>query len=276
MVEDCELFDCRYGNCKRVSKWGFKNRDTLNTHLFDIHWVDYCKQSDVKTIRLEYKLNVEATKCGGKTNVSKFGIFQQCVAQFFSPNNVKNIRYCMGKGRKRLFESSCFNLWREYELSRLFDPKKRTKGLTPKAFLTKYFGENGWENFKNVIMRGDYKRELKDNFEAFSGVNEPQNNRVRYYLFASKKLKLAYLGSTQQMLGYRINKHFLDGSVAVQILTSNDVEFTILGYVNTVADVKDIKQLLEYKLMDGLENETSVKFANICRNPSDGFRYKLN
>lgn len=164
--------------------------------------------------------------------VSQYGDYEQCVAcpQFFSPTKVKHVRYCISKGRKRLFDSDCFKLWCDYELNRLFEAKKGGRGLSPKTFLTKYFGGTGFQKFENLILNGDYNREIK-NFEVYSDVNEPQKAHVRYYLFASKKLNMVYLGSTQQMLGHRINKHFGRSSVALSILSANDVEFTVLGSV---------------------------------------------
>ncbi len=208
--EECELFDCPYGKCFRVGKRGFRSRDSLNSHVIDIHWPDYCSQKQAMTLKLEFKLTVDPKLNNGKTNVSEFADFEQCCAcpQFFSPTSLKHVRYCIGKGRKRLFDSDCFKLWCDYEMNRLFQMKKGGKGLTPQCFLAKYFGDAGFTTFENVILNGDYNRILKDNFVSYSGVNEPQRAFVRYYLVASKKLNMIYLGYESLVPIERIHDHY--------------------------------------------------------------------
>lgn len=79
-----------------------------------------------------------------------------------------------------------------------------------------------------------------------------------------RKLEI-YLGATGSGLAFRINIHFKFSTVASAVLSADDVEMCVLGFVDSEVDIKNVKQTLEYALMDGLESYTEGHFGNVIR-----------
>ncbi len=108
-------------------------------------------------------------------------------------------------------------------------------------------------------------------------IQQPQQKLVRYTTCLPRRKRRRFT------LGLRVNclvtvcrgmVHFKKGTIGAKVLCADDVEFCVLGCVETSEDITNVKQNLEYRLIGGLEGLNGMDTVNIVRNALPEQRYK--